>query len=98
MTKEKVNYQKVYDLYLLCSEAKELLEFCMDYGVYYDKFMNWQWCQLWNEKLGKTIQREFEIKLGNRQLSVIDEIYVNGGLLFKKQYVAIAERSWLQSY
>ena len=36
MTKEKVNYQEVYDLYLLCSETKELREFCADYGVRYE--------------------------------------------------------------
>ena len=29
-----------------------------DYGVNYDKFMNWQRHQLWNEKLGKTVQFE----------------------------------------
>ena len=28
--------------------------------------------------------REFEIKSKNSKLSVIDKIYVNGGLLFKK--------------
>ncbi len=37
MAKEKVNYQEVYDLYQLCSETKDL----RDYGVNYDKFMNW---------------------------------------------------------
>ena len=26
-----------------------------DYGVNYDKFMNWQRHQLWSEKLGKTV-------------------------------------------
>ena len=54
MAKEKVNYQEVYDLYQLCSETKDLREFCADYGVNYDKFMNWQRHQLWSEKLGKT--------------------------------------------
>ena len=29
-----------------------------DYGVNYDKFMNWQRHQLWSEKLGKTVQAE----------------------------------------
>ena len=58
MAKEKVNYQEVYDLYQLCSETKELREFCADYGVNYDKFMNWQRHQLWSEKLGKTVQVE----------------------------------------
>ncbi len=33
MAKEKVNYQEVYDLYQLCSETKDLREFCADYGV-----------------------------------------------------------------
>ena len=58
MAKEKVNYQEVYDLYQLCSETKDLREFCADYGVNYDKFMNWQRHQLWSEKLGKTVQAE----------------------------------------
>ena len=31
MAKEKVNYQEVYDLYQLCSETKDLREFCADY-------------------------------------------------------------------
>jgi hypothetical protein len=55
MSKEKVNYQEVYDLYQLCSETKALREFCTEYGVSYDKFMNWQRHQLWDEKLGKTV-------------------------------------------
>ena len=46
MAKEKVNYQEVYGLYQLCSETKDLREFCTDYGVNYDKFMNWQRHQL----------------------------------------------------
>ena len=29
-------------------------------------------------------EREFDIRLENRQLSVIDKIYINGGLLLKK--------------
>ena len=29
-------------------------------------------------------KREFEIKSKNSKLSVIDKLYVNGGLLFKK--------------
>ena len=37
MPKEKVNYQEVYDLYQLCSETKDLKEFCSEYGVNYDK-------------------------------------------------------------
>ena len=31
MPKEKVNYQEVYDLYQLCSETKDLKEFCSEY-------------------------------------------------------------------
>lgn len=58
MSKEKVNYQEVYDLYQLCSQTKDLREFCMEYGVNYAKFMNWQRHQLWNEKLGKSVQVE----------------------------------------
>ena len=56
--KRKSKLQEVYDLYQLCSETKDLREFCADYGVNYDKFMNWQRHQLWNEKLGKTVQFE----------------------------------------
>ena len=40
MPKEKVNYQEVYDPYQLCSETMDLKEFCSEYGVNYDKFMN----------------------------------------------------------
>ena len=43
MQKEKVNYQEVYDLYQLCCETKDLEEFCSEYGVNYDKFMNSNW-------------------------------------------------------
>ena len=43
MPKEKVNYQEVYDLYQLCSETKDLKEFCSEYGVNYDKFMDSNW-------------------------------------------------------
>ena len=32
MPKEKVNYQEVYDLYQLCSETKDLKEFCSEYS------------------------------------------------------------------
>ena len=56
MAKEKVNYQEVFDFYKLCSEVKDLKEFCAEYGVNYDKFMNWQRHQLWDEKLEKTIE------------------------------------------
>lgn len=56
MVKEKVSYQEVYDLYQLYSENKDSREFCADYGVNYDKFMNSQRYQSWSEKLGKTVQ------------------------------------------
>lgn len=47
----------MYDFYQVCSETKDLREFCADYGVNYAKFMNWQHRhQLWSEKLGKTVQ------------------------------------------
>ena len=39
MPKEKVNYQEVYDLYQLCSETKDLKEFCSEYGVNYDSHL-----------------------------------------------------------
>ena len=58
MAKEKVNYQEVHDLYQLCCETKDLREFCADYGVNCDKFMNWLRHQLWSEKLWKTVQVE----------------------------------------
>jgi hypothetical protein len=57
MAKEKVNYQEVYDLYSYAARQGSS-EFCADYGVNYDKFMNWQRHQLWSEKLGKTVQVE----------------------------------------
>lgn len=65
---EKVNYQEVYDLYQLYSETKDFREFCADYEVNYDKFMNWQRHQLWNEKLGKTVQVE-QPKVAKVQIS-----------------------------
>ena len=68
MAKEKVNYQEVYDLYQLCSETKDLRESCTDYGVNYDKFMNWQRHQLWNEKLGKTVHVE-QLKVAKVQIT-----------------------------
>ncbi len=35
-------YQEVYDLYQLCSNTKDLHEFCKDAGINYKKFMEWQ--------------------------------------------------------
>lgn len=46
-------YQKVYELYQLCSTGKDLKEFCIDAGVNYNKFIEWQRKQHWNEKLGR---------------------------------------------
>ena len=46
-------YREVYDLYQLCSNGKDLKEFCIDAGVNYNKFTEWQRKQLWNEKLGR---------------------------------------------
>lgn len=40
MAKEKVNNQKVYDLYQLYSETKDLREFFADSGEIYEKFLN----------------------------------------------------------
>ena len=42
MPKEKVNYQEVDDLYQLCSETKDLKEFCSEYGVNYDSHLKIQ--------------------------------------------------------
>ena len=39
MPKEKVNYQEVYDLYQLCSETKDLKEFCSEYGENYESHL-----------------------------------------------------------
>ena len=39
---------------------------------------------LYPKFIGKLNQREFEIKSKNSKLSVIDKLYVNGGLFFKK--------------
>ena len=47
-------YREVYELYQLCSNGKDLREFCIDAGVNYSKFQEWQRKQLWNEKLGRT--------------------------------------------
>lgn len=73
MAKEKVNYQEIYDLYQLWSETKNLREFCADYEVNYDKLMNWQRHQLWNEKLGKTVHVEL-IGASYRMLDSLQEV------------------------
>ncbi|WP_036858161.1 hypothetical protein [Segatella baroniae] len=53
---KKVNYLEVYDFYSLCNETKDLKVFCSEYGVNYNKFMNWRYHQLWNETLDKTTE------------------------------------------
>ena len=42
IVKGKVNYQEVYVFYLLCSEAKDLCEYCTDYGINRDKIVHWK--------------------------------------------------------
>lgn len=54
MPNNKINYSEIQSLYELCSEGRDLTEFCKDAGVNYEKFVSWQRRQLWNEKLGKT--------------------------------------------
>ena len=46
-------YREVYELYQLCSTGKDLKEFCIDAGVNYNKFTEWQRKQHWNAKLGR---------------------------------------------
>ena len=41
-------YQEVYELYQLCSTGKDLKEFCINAGVNYNKFIEWQRKQHWN--------------------------------------------------
>ena len=43
-------YREVYELYQLCTNGKDLKEFCIEAGVNYNKFTEWQRKQLWNEK------------------------------------------------
>ena len=47
------NLKEVYELYQLCSTGKDLKEFCIDAGVNYNKFIEWQRKQHWNAKLGR---------------------------------------------
>ena len=46
-------YREVYELYQLCCNGKDLKEFCIESGVNYNKFIDWQRKQQWNEKLGR---------------------------------------------
>lgn len=54
-------YREVYELYQLCSNSKDLKEFCIDAGVNYNKFREWQRKQLWNEKLGRMEEKQFPV-------------------------------------
>jgi len=56
---------------------------CIDNNFSYRLF-DVAWKERINKKTLKIYQREFEIKSKNSKLSVIDKLYVNGGLLFKK--------------
>ena len=51
-------YREVYELYQLCSNGKDLKEFCIEAGVNYNKFTEWQRKQLWNEKLGRMEEKQ----------------------------------------
>ena len=51
-----MTYSDVYAMYRLCNGEKELREFCTECGVDYNHFMQWQRKQLWNEKLGKSVE------------------------------------------
>lgn len=51
-------YREVYELYQFCSTGKDLKEFCIDAGVNYNKFTEWQRKQLWNEKLGRMEEKQ----------------------------------------
>lgn len=51
-------YREVYELYQLCSNGKDLKTFCIDAGVNYNKFTEWQRKQLWNEKLGRMEEKQ----------------------------------------
>ena len=54
-------YREVYELYQLCSNGKDLKEFCIDAGVNYNKFTEWQRKQLWDEKLGRMEEKQSPI-------------------------------------
>ena len=54
-------YREVYELYQLCSNGKDLKDFCIDAGVNYNKFTEWQRKQLWNEKLGRMEEKQFPV-------------------------------------
>ena len=51
-----MTYSDVYAMYRLCNGEKELREFCTECGVDYNHFMQWQRKQLWNDKLGKSVE------------------------------------------
>lgn len=57
MSKREITYEEVQALYELCTNGKDLKEFCQDSGVNYSKFVTWQRKQLWNIKLGRTEEK-----------------------------------------
>lgn len=54
MPNKKINYSEFQSLYELCTQGKDLREFCRESGVNYDKFVSWQRHQSWNQSTGKT--------------------------------------------
>lgn len=55
MPNKEVDFKQVQTMFELCTNGKDLREFCHDIGVNYDKYMLWQRRQLWCEKTGKEI-------------------------------------------
>ena len=55
---KKVNFADVQAMFELCTQPTDLKEFCRDCGVNYDKFVSWQRRQLWNDKLGKSVEKQ----------------------------------------
>ena len=45
-------------MFELCTQPTDLKEFCRDCGVNYDKFVSWQRRQLWDDKLGKSVEKQ----------------------------------------
>ena len=50
-------YREVYELYQLCSNGKDLKEFCINAGVNYKKFTEWQRKQLWLGDVGLYLKK-----------------------------------------
>lgn len=55
---KKVNFADVQAMFELCTQPTDLKEFCHDCGVNYDKFVSWQRRQLWDDKLGKSVEKQ----------------------------------------